>query len=207
MDVSIYKGPPSLLPTSLKRNHLLVSHQEASQVIFKKYCNLTYQTQGATQVKTNQSKRQENSPSSTATANMKFRVRPILHFTSALSRLSLLLTPKSLSFHTPPYLTLPHSHTLTNTTQLLTSLLALLFTLFTFTTALPTTSPTTDNSSTKPATDTISQAQATLVCHSGLPASVCAAGYSASCSDNGGFYSHPAENGRSCTSRQCYCIR
>ncbi|KAL5316788.1 hypothetical protein ACEPPN_015839 [Leptodophora sp. 'Broadleaf-Isolate-01'] len=91
--------------------------------------------------------------------------------------------------------------------RLLTSLLALLFTLFTFTTALPTTSPTTDNSSTKPATDTISQAQATLVCHSGLPASVCAAGYSASCSDNGGFYSHPAENGRSCTSRQCYCIR
>ncbi|KAG4411375.1 hypothetical protein IFR04_015482, partial [Cadophora malorum] len=48
-----------------------------------------------------------------------------------------------------------------------------------------------------PTTESLSSAQAKLVCHSGLPASVCAAEYDASCSENGGFYGHPAQDGRS----------
>ncbi|KAK0102089.1 hypothetical protein ONS95_001112 [Cadophora gregata] len=88
--------------------------------------------------------------------------------------------------------------------ELLTLVLTLLFTL---TLSLPTAVPTTEDTSVSPATDINSEAQTTLVCHSGLPASVCASVYGASCSDNGGFYSHPAPDGKSCTSRQCFCRR
>ncbi|CZT10318.1 uncharacterized protein RCO7_15061 [Rhynchosporium graminicola] len=103
---------------------------------------------------------------------------------------------------------------LINKTQLL-SLLTLLSTI-TITTAVPTALPVTtshkdsidDNQISPQSTvDAQSQAQYTLSCHSGLSASICASQYSASCSDNGGFFSHPAEDGRSCTSRQCGCSR
>ncbi|KAL2061028.1 hypothetical protein VTL71DRAFT_9080 [Oculimacula yallundae] len=100
-----------------------------------------------------------------------------------------------------------------NTFQFLISLLTLLLT---FATALPTPSPISttqhdegddDETSTNASIDVIFKAQYTLVCHAGLSASVCAAEYATYCSDNGGFFSHGAPDGKSCTSRQCYCSR
>lgn len=95
-------------------------------------------------------------------------------------------------------------------TQLLTTLLSLFMTL---TSAIPIdstsdsdlTSIIADTLDTTDTTDVLDTTQSTLVCHAGLPASVCASQYGTSC--DGGFYGgRIADNGRSCTSRQCFCL-